>query len=564
MRKSAVLLSVILLCQSCSLFKAKVVPYPAGVVFPVEMDHELTYEGEIIPPVQKQEQFIYFSTRKGKVYCVDGSKREIAWHLDMPLGLSSPPCIAEDRLYVNDDQSTLYSIGLEGDLLYKITFMSEITSGIGVHQGKIYIGTEKGLFYCLDAQTGQVHWEFQADDVVRSNPVFWQDYVLFGCDDLNVYFIDESGRLSGKISVGGKTGKTLFVDENRLYFGTDDRFLQCVNLKRKKIDWKIRSGGAAHVAPVVSEKRIFFLCWNCVLYCLQKRNGTILWWNSVPSRSFYGVKVVHEKVVVSSFSPELVSFDIGTGESRGRFDASQEIKSNPEWHSPYLIVHLHDPEEDEGRLLFLIKQVKVTLSSSRKSPRKQNEEITFRAQDTGFYLPKYEFYLTPFVKAMIFPGVVGMFPKEEKKVVQASSDLPTWDWFPEEQGYYSVDVIVTDEKEKAHANIPFVIQERIVDVSLSAAPESPQKVGQNIVFTADSSGAIQPTYEFRLGSLKWLKSPSGLLFLSMERDEVVQEASELDSWTWTPEDEGFYLIRVFVQDEQESANSQMIFMIDKE
>ena len=564
MRKSAILLFVILFFQFCSLFKAKVVPYPSGVIFPLEQEQHILYDGEIIAPIQKKDQFFYFCTRKGKVYCVDGLKKEMLWQLDIPVSLSSPPDLAESRIYVSDSESTLYCIDLDGNLLYKITFMSKITSGIGVSQGHIYIGTEKGLFYCMNAETGQVLWQFQTDDVVRSNPVIWQDNVLFGCDDHQVYILDKRGRLFGKLNVGGKTGKTLAVDENLLYFGTDNRYLQCVNLKRQKVKWKISSGGATFVPPVVAGKRIFFVCWNCVLYCLNKKSGTILWWNSVPSRSVYRVEVIDSKVVVSSFSPELVSFDLQTGESRGSFNASQEIKSNPVWFAPFLVVNLHDPEKDTGTLLFLKKEVKTTLSSSKKSPRKQNEEITFMAKDTGFYLPQYEFFLTPFVMARFYPGLFLLLPKEEKNTVQASSDLSTWDWFPEEEGHYYVEVVVTDEKERAHARIPFLIQERIVEASLSASLESPQKLGQEIVFTADSSGSIQPQYEFRLGRLKWVNILSKYLVLIVEDEEVVQEASEVNSWTWTPGNEGLYLIRIFVKDEQETANSQMAFKIDKE
>ena len=564
MRKPAILLFIVLFCQFCSLFKAKVVPYPSGVIFPVLKDQEISYEGEIISPFQKKDHFFYFSTRKGKVYCVDGIKREKLWQVDIPASLSSPPYMEENRIYVNDSESTLYCIDLGGTLLYKITFVGKITSGIGVSKGQLYIGTEKGLLNCMNAETGQVLWQFQADDSIRSNPVIWQDTVLFGCDDHQVYLLDQRGRLSGKLNVEGRTGKTLTVDENLLYFGTDDRYLQCVNLKRQKREWKIRSGGATYVPPVVAGKRIFFLCWNCVLYCLNKKNGTILWWNSIPSRSFYRVEVIDTKVVVSSFSPELVSFEIQTGKSQGSFGASKEIKSNPVWFDPFLIVNLHDPENDTGTLLFLKKEVKTTLSSSRKSPRKQNEEITFTAKDTGFYLPKYEFFLTSYVRAWFHPGILLLFPKEDRKTVQASSDSPTWDWFPEEEGNYYIEVTVIDEKENTQAKIPFVIQERIVEVSVSASLESPQKVGQEIVFTADSSGSIDPQFEFRLGRLRWVNIHSEFFFLFVESEEVVQDTSEVNFWTWAPGNEGLYWIRAIVQDEQESATSQMAFTIKKE
>lgn len=566
MKKSAIplFLIFILFCPYCSLFRAKVVPYPTGVIFPVTGDHELSYEGEVISPVRRQDHLIYFSTRNGKVYCADVLKKEIQWKVELSASISSAPILAGTRMYVIDTDSTLYCVDLLGNLLYKITFQNKISSGIGASDERVFIGTEGGLFSCMNAESGQVLWQFQAEDTVRSNPVLWQDRILFGCDDHHIYVLDKNGMLANKIDVGGKTGKTLAVDDGLLYFGTDDRILQCMILSRQKIKWKVRSGGATYMPPVVSGKRIFFLCWNCVLYCLNKKNGAMFWWNSVPSRSFYRAEVIDRKVVVSSLSPELVCFDVQTGESQGRFSAPQEIKSNPLWLSPFLVVNLYDPDSDTGKLLYLKKEVKATISSSKRSPRKQNEEITFSAKDAGFHLPKYEFFLTPFALARFHPGLFFPFPIGEKKTVQVSSEESTWNWFPEGVGIYLVDVEVTDEKEKARASMPFVIQERIVDISLVASLESPQKIGQEIVFTVKTSGAIRPQFEFHLVSLKWVVIPSGLSLLYLEKDEVVQESSNLDSWKWNPDKEGSYLIRIHMQDEQETATTQMAYAVIKE
>jgi outer membrane protein assembly factor BamB len=562
MKKTAILLFVFLLCQSCSLFRTKPAPYPTGVIFPLEKDHELVYEGEIISQIEKKDDLLYFATRIGKVYCVDGAKREIVWKADIPTPLASPPFIGENRLYVSDTESSLYCIDFSGKISYKLTFESEITSGIGANQGQVYFGTAKGRLYCISAESGEDLWHFQAEGSVRSNPVFWQDKIIFGCDDHHVYMLSKDGRPRGKLDVGGRTGRTLSVDGNLLYLGTDDRYLQCVNLKRQKIKWKIRSGGATFLRPVVIGKRVLFLCWNCVLYCLNKKNGTILWWNSIPSRSYYQIAVIDKKVVVSSFSPELVAFDIQTGDGKGRFEASREINSNSLWFSPYLLINVHDPETNTGKLLTLTKQVSAMLTSSKKSPRKQNEEITFRVSDTGFHLPEYEFFLTRFVRARLMPGLFFLLPTEERKSVQIRSTMSTWDWFPEDEGYYRIDVDVTDEREKAQAQIPFLIQERIVDLSLSASMESPQSMGREVVFTAESSGTSQPLYEFRLARLRWVKSPQGLFLLLVEREEIVQAMSDRNIWAWNPGNEGYYLIHVFMQDGQETASSRMVFVIE--
>lgn len=563
MKKSAVLFLVLLFTYSCSLFKGKVAPYPTGVIFPVVEDQELSYQGEIISLIQKIGPLLYFSTQAGKVYCIDGEKKEISWQFDAASPLVSPPYLAESRIIVFDNGNTIYCLGQDGELQWKTTLAEKITSSVAEFGGQVYCGTEIGHLFCLSAESGREIWRYQADDAIASNIVFWKDAVVFSQDDHSICVIDNKGHPYRKFDTGARTGKTLSVDGSFLFFGTEDRYLHCLDLNRLKTKWRIRSGGATFVPPVITDNRVLFLCWNCVLYCLNKKNGIMHWWGSVPSRSYYRAEVVEDRVVASSFSPEVICFDLKTGKKIGTYKASQEIKSNPLWFAPLLLVNFHEQEPDRGKLVFLKKDVAVKLSSSKKSPQKPNEQITFSANATGFYLPKYEFFLSRSIRAKFPPGIFLFFRVEEREVVQESSELSTWDWFSGDQGYYNVEVEVSDEKEKAFGGMLYLIRKGEVDVSLSPSLSSPQNAGNEIVFTTNFSGFETPQCDFRVRRLKWVHVHKSFFFLFGENEEVVQEKSEKNSWTWTPGDEGLYLIKTVVQDEEGTASDQVVFVITK-
>jgi hypothetical protein len=228
------------------------------------------------------------------------------------------------------------------------------------------------------------------------------------------------------------------------------------------------------------------------------------------------------------------------------------------------LIPVRDPEEASGELLFLKKSVKVNLFSQTKFPAKPNEEITFRAKETGFYLPKYEFYLSRYDLKRLCLGLILPFPQQEREVVQKSSDLNTWGWFPEAEGLYSVRVAVVDEKEKAQDEMSFLIQEEDVRLFLSASVDSPQKIGQAIVFTANFSGLNAPKLTFHLSRLEGINVVAGFPVLILEDEKVDQEISNEKSWTWNPEKPGMYWIRAIAQDNQESATASMAFVIEKD
>ncbi|MCK4430328.1 MAG: hypothetical protein KAW19_03405, partial [Candidatus Aminicenantes bacterium] len=79
----------------------------------------------------------------------------------------------------------------------------------------------------------------------------------------------------------------------------------------------------------------------------------------------------------------------------------------------------------------------------KDSPQEISKEIVFNASATGFYLPRYEFYIKK---------------GKEKEIVKEKSEQNSWAWFPEKEGTYIVGIVVVDEKEKAEAEISFVVE----------------------------------------------------------------------------------------------------------
>jgi hypothetical protein len=85
---------------------------------------------------------------------------------------------------------------------------------------------------------------------------------------------------------------------------------------------------------------------------------------------------------------------------------------------------------------------------------------------------------------------------------------------------------------------------------IKASKQSPQGLSEEINFTAQAAGFFRPQYEFSL------TGPSGT--------EVVQKMSEEDTWSWYPDKEGEYTVKVLVTDEREKAEGEMSYTISAE
>jgi len=522
-------------------------PYPDGILFPLEKAGEVLYDGEIIDRIQKKENRLYFVTRKGFIYCMDALDYEFLWRLRMQEAPKSPVFMGQSHFFVFDAENNVYCFDLDGNSLWQISLKEEITSPLEEIGNSVFLGTSQGRFIAIDVLSGNELWHVLAQEAIRSNPVAFEGQIIFGCDDHLLYFIDQDGNLIDKYLAKDKILNTLLVDGNFLYFGTENHFLVCLDLKKKIKKWEVKTGGRVLPVPVSDEKRVFFLAWNNVLYCLHKRNGSILWWRPIPSRSLFPLEVYKDKIVVSSMSSILVCFDVETGARVGDFDVGSEIemKSNPLWNSPFLLVNVYDRQTEKGKIIQMKKLVQLTLESSVVSPQYANQEILLSVTSVGFHLPQYEFY--------ILNG-------EEKNVVQAASDKNTWSWFPSEPGLYNVGVTVSDEKVSKHSEIPFVIETK---ATLNTSRSSPQGESEKIILSAGLEGFIAPQYEFRISrvNLVLIGKRSVLSIVEQNMDDVVLEDPESGNWIWTPTDSGLYMIGLFVSDYTSRANDSKYFVI---
>ncbi len=528
----------------------------------MERDGEVVYQGEIIDTACQYAENLFLSTKKGLVYAIDGRMRKIIWSFQADENLASPPYLGEESLYVYDNHANIYCLDKDGKLLWKKKIEDKITSGIREYQSRLFVGTEKGIFFVLDGKDGKNLWSFQAKEAIRSTPIVAAGMIIFGCDDHNLYFLDLEGNLIDKIETGDAIRVAALADGNELYFGSDDTHCYSLDLKRKTINWKTKIGCRIYTSPIADNKRVLFLCWNGILYCLNKKTGTVLWWKSVPARTSYSLALIEEKVVVTSLSNFLVSFDVKTGEKAGEFDATQVIQSNPLWLKPYLLINLYDYNKEEGTLVFLKKVLQVNLTSSKKSPQKTGEELVFTASGIGFFLPKYEFTLNSLYRVNLNPAFFILSLEWQEKVVQPNSEKNTWEWFPEIPGVFFVRAKVVDEKESLESEFPFLIEKEKPKVSLKASKESPQKKEEKIVFGASATGLQMPQYEFSLSRLRKMDFNSAFfLFYAEWEIKVVQPKSEKNSWEWSPERSGFYVVGIQAADEKEEVENKIPFLI---
>jgi outer membrane protein assembly factor BamB len=447
MKKSAIwmlLLATVLGGASCRIFKPRIAAYPIGLNFPVVEDASMSFKGRIISPVREREGAYFYSTENGFVWCVDGLKRKVIWKFKTDNGLRTAPFPGRENIYIHDEADVLYCLDPKGNLSWKKAVGERVLTPIVEDSGRVYFGTDKGILWSMDLK-GEGPRRFKAGAAIGGGPLVLGSRIIFGSDDGKLSMIDPQGTALGGFQAPSKILGPIATDGKIIFFSTETRDFFGLSLNRLRPKWKVRLGGRVQIDPVLKGGRLFLLSTNSVVYCLKKTSGDVFWWQNIPSRTAYDLTVIEDKVVVSTLSSSLLAFDVETGRKTGEYKTEKDLKANALWIDPFLIIAHYDFQTDDGRFVYLRKDIQVLLSALKASPLPVDNEIPFTASAIGFFKPNYEFYLK-----------LG----EKREIIQKASDKNTWTWYADAEGSYSVGLKVTDEKQSREIEVPFVIDKR--------------------------------------------------------------------------------------------------------
>jgi outer membrane protein assembly factor BamB len=115
----------------------------------------------------------------------------------------------------------------------------------------VYVGSNDGNLYALNADTGALLWKYTTDSYVRSSPAVANGVVYIGSTDDNVYALNAStGALLWKYATADSVVSSPAVANGVVYVGSDDGNLYALNASTGALLWKYPAGGSDSPAVV--------------------------------------------------------------------------------------------------------------------------------------------------------------------------------------------------------------------------------------------------------------------------------------------------------------------------
>ena len=212
-----------------------------------------------------------------------------------------------------------------------------------VADGRAFVGSEESRFFCIDINDGSLIWEFKSESAITGSAAVVGDYVYFGDFAGFVYKLNaETGqeeedwrfetfdKIEGGINALEVTNDD-GVLEKRLYVGSHDYHLYCINAESGEEIWKIETDNYVISTPsiVASLPAVCFGGCDGLLHVVSAVTGKKLHEveigqyiaNSVAARDGVGY--------VSHYGGEVLAIDISSGETVWKVVTGVEYQATP-------------------------------------------------------------------------------------------------------------------------------------------------------------------------------------------------------------------------------------------
>ena len=178
--------------------------------------------------------------------------------------------------------------------------ISSIVGTIVVNNGKLFFGDTDGIFYCLDAMTGDLIWKETTGD-----------------------------RIWGTAAVSGDV----------VYIGSFDKNLYAFNISDGSQKWMFTADGAIMAQPLVEDGVIYLGVLNKVLYALNENDGSVRWRFEAVDSWFWATPVlVDGKVYAPNLDGNVYILDAASGSLVSHYDLEYGVSSNPVISGDFVII----------------------------------------------------------------------------------------------------------------------------------------------------------------------------------------------------------------------------------
>ena len=217
------------------------------------------------------------------------------------------------------------------DIVWKKKVKSIITDHPLTAGDYIFAPTRSGLLYMIDYETGEGLGSGRLGPAMEHVPTIHNEMLYAGMnlgDQTLVGFNLERSKRQLKARYP-QINTTPIVDNDRIYFGTNNSRFYCVDLKTQENIWKIETRGPVMGSPAMNKNGIFFSDVKGWVYSIEVEEGTLVWEKKLEGNSYSHPVIDESSLYICTTAGNLTALSQTDGAILWQYQTSGALFSSP-------------------------------------------------------------------------------------------------------------------------------------------------------------------------------------------------------------------------------------------
>jgi outer membrane protein assembly factor BamB/tRNA A-37 threonylcarbamoyl transferase component Bud32 len=243
----------------------------------------------------------------------------------------SSPLVADGVVYIGSNDGNLYALDAgNGSEIWRYPTGSSITSSPTIAAGLVYVGGNDQRLHAVAADTGQVRWTAEAGGVVHSSPTVDGGTVYVGSRSAHLLaFAADTGQPRWQFPAGDWFNSSPAVAGGVVFVGCRDKNIYAVDAATGVERWHVTATSTVDSSPAVVGDRVYIGADDYRVRCLAVADGAQSWEFWAKAGVVSGPVVDKGVVYVGSDDGNLYAIEADTGRQRWAYTTGGGIRSSP-------------------------------------------------------------------------------------------------------------------------------------------------------------------------------------------------------------------------------------------
>ena len=252
------------------------------------------------------------------------------WSFTTGGSVESSPAVSGTTVYVGSNDGELYALdAATGQLRWTFATGSDVWSSPAVAAGSIFVGSNNGTVYALSAANGKRRWGFATGKIVDSSPAVSGNSVYVGSDNGRIYALDAAtGHPRWSFTTGSPIDSSPAVAGHAVYIGSNNGTIYALNTATGHLRWSFATGSDIWSRPAVSGGTVYIGSRNDNVYALDATTGHLRWSFATGNVIYSSPAISSGTVYIGSRDHKLYALSATTGHLRWSFTTGSSVQLN--------------------------------------------------------------------------------------------------------------------------------------------------------------------------------------------------------------------------------------------